>query len=446
MPALTTTMENGAGTLTNGVANGATGDENSPFDRREYLRLVLQSLDELGFGTVRQALENESGVVLQGAEIEAFQRGVLQGDWKLVDERIADLQIHSDDDLKSARFLIYQQKFLELLEDQKMKEALDCLRHELTPNSRDSSRLHRLSSMIMCTSSEDLRRKAGWPEGDPVKARAKARAHVLSGLRAFVSPTVLLPEHRMQTLLRQSLQWQQQHCPYHNAVGTKYSLFSDHACTRSEIPSELKLVLEKHSDEVWYVRFSHNGLYLASGSKDYTVVIWDVLDPRMRPLRTLVGHTGAVSLVAWSPDDSMLLTCSSDNTFRLWDSATGQCKRVITSKHSDSPTAVAWMPDGQRFVTGGIDKHVYMMDLSGNELQQWSGPRVNDIVVSTDGRLMIVICQVRLLFAKLGYEQVSAPFQNMTSLCQIPELYYYHVTLPRVRCQWRSRMTQLVPA
>lgn len=35
-------------------------------------------------------------------------------------------------------------------------------------------------------------------------------------------------------------------------------------------------VLEDHTDEVWFVSFSHNGKYLASASKDKTVIIWDL--------------------------------------------------------------------------------------------------------------------------------------------------------------------------
>ena len=38
-----------------------------------------------------------------------------------------------------------------------------------------------------------------------------------------------------------------------------------------------------------------------------------------RPIHSLKGHEEAVSFLAWSPDDTMLLTCSNDNKVRLWD-------------------------------------------------------------------------------------------------------------------------------
>jgi len=35
-------------------------------------------------------------------------------------------------------------------------------------------------------------------------------------------------------------------------------------------------ILESHTDEVWFLQFSHNGKYLASSSKDQTAIIWEV--------------------------------------------------------------------------------------------------------------------------------------------------------------------------
>jgi WD repeat-containing protein 26 len=47
---------------------------------------------------------------------------------------------------------------------------------------------------------------------------------------------------------------------------------------RDEFPCETVQILNDHCDEVWFCRFSPDGLKLATGSKDNTVIIWDV-DP-----------------------------------------------------------------------------------------------------------------------------------------------------------------------
>lgn len=52
----------------------------------------------------------------------------------------------------------------------------------------------------------------------------------------------------------------------------------------------------------------------------------------------------------------------------LWEVSTGTLKHTI-NKHAAAVTACAWLPDSQRFVTGGHDSHMYMWDVGGNEVR-----------------------------------------------------------------------------
>jgi len=47
---------------------------------------------------------------------------------------------------------------------------------------------------------------------------------------------------------------------------------------REQIPCETVQILTEHCDEVWFCRFSPNGKKLATGSKDASIIIYDV-DP-----------------------------------------------------------------------------------------------------------------------------------------------------------------------
>jgi hypothetical protein len=71
--------------------------------------------------------------------------------------------------------------------------------------------------------------------------------------------------------------------------------------------SELK-VLIGHKDDVWAVACSPDGRYLASGSFDRFVILWDI-DSGER-LAVLEGHTDRVWGVAFSPDGTQLASCS----------------------------------------------------------------------------------------------------------------------------------------
>ena len=55
------------------------------------------------------------------------------------------------------------------------------------------------------------------------------------------------------------------------------------------LPTTCCRTLRQHTDEVWYVSFSHDGTKLASASRDCTAVVWSV--PAFEVLLTLRGHT-----------------------------------------------------------------------------------------------------------------------------------------------------------
>lgn len=63
-----------------------------------------------------------------------------------------------------------------------------------------------------------------------------------------------------------------------------------------------------------------NGNFVASGSEDENVVIWNA--DRSEPVRCLKGHTGTVNAVSWNPKHhGMLASGSDDGTIRIWLSA-----------------------------------------------------------------------------------------------------------------------------
>eukprot|EP00741_Cyanophora_paradoxa_P019883 tig00021178_g19189.t1 len=371
-------------------AKEAAGTTKMGFKRTELVRLMIQELHSLGYSESAERLESESGILLQPPAVARFRNGILQGDWALVDTLMPELHVDSEDDLQSIRFLIYQQKYLELLEQRKVQEALQCLRTELATSRPDPKRLHTLTSFIMCGDTADLYKRAHW-DG----AAGESRRQLLRSLQMFISPTLLLPEDRLEVLLAQAVNQQISTCMYHNTREEMPSLFEDHTCSRDLIPRETRQTLEAHTDEVWFVQFSHDGRHLASASKDTTVIVWEVdLDSpsyEIRQLHTLRGHQEALSFVSWSPDDTMLLSCGNDFAVKLWDTRTGACKRTFSS-HTDSVTACSWLPDSRRFVTGGLDQLLVLTDIDGNELRRWTGARINDLAVSHDGKQIVAIC------------------------------------------------------
>ncbi|OMH81050.1 Notchless protein-like protein [Zancudomyces culisetae] len=97
-----------------------------------------------------------------------------------------------------------------------------------------------------------------------------------------------------------------------------------------------------HTEAVLMVQFSPDGSMLASCSGDTTVRFWDLHTET--PLFTCKGHTNWVLCIAWSPDGSILASGSMDNTVRLWNPKTGmQIGRPLVG-HKKWITSLAWEP------------------------------------------------------------------------------------------------------
>lgn len=87
----------------------------------------------------------------------------------------------------------------------------------------------------------------------------------------------MIPQRRFSYLLHQAQAFQRQHCVYHNSpLDSTFSLYEDHDCNKDAFPSLTTAILDVHKDEVWNIEWSHDGLYLASASRDETAIIWRV--------------------------------------------------------------------------------------------------------------------------------------------------------------------------
>lgn len=170
-----------------------------------------------------------------------------------------------------------------------------------------------------------------------------------------------------------------------DACGARLGTLAE-AGRRVERPIELALAasLEGHTGEVWSAAFSPDGRYIASGSIDRSVRLWEV---ETRCLRlTLVGHTEGVRAVAFSPDSQSLATAAPDRTVRLWDVPTGKERAVL---HGCSGNALAFSPDGALLAAGGSDDVVRLWEVESareRESLHTGSNNVRSIAFSPDGR------------------------------------------------------------
>ena len=88
-----------------------------------------------------------------------------------------------------------------------------------------------------------------------------------------------------------------------------------------------------HSDFVHSVAFSPSGEWIASGSRDETVRIWNAGTGKEE--RKLEGHLNDVYSVAFSPDGRSVLSASVSGSVTIWDAESGNQKALLEALDLD---------------------------------------------------------------------------------------------------------------
>uniref|UniRef100_A0A8D0D2W6 Protein HIRA n=1 Tax=Sander lucioperca TaxID=283035 RepID=A0A8D0D2W6_SANLU len=131
--------------------------------------------------------------------------------------------------------------------------------------------------------------------------------------------------------------------------------------------------MDNHLACVNCVRWSNNGLYLASGGDDKLVMVWKraaFIGPstvfgsssklanveQWRCVTILRNHTGDVMDVAWSPHDVWLASCSVDNTIVIWNARKFPEMVTWLRGHTGLVKGLTWDPVG-KYIASQADDH-----------------------------------------------------------------------------------------
>lgn len=124
------------------------------------------------------------------------------------------------------------------------------------------------------------------------------------------------------------------------------------------------------------------------------ISVWEL--PSGKLLGTLAGHEMPIASLAFAPDNRTLLSGSSDQTLRLWDTTSLQPGRVMRNHLPPASgswvDAVAIAPDGKTIVAGTRDGFVEQWDMATGTLQRKLTRHlgsVQSITFSEDGKFIV---------------------------------------------------------
>jgi WD40 repeat protein/serine/threonine protein kinase len=147
--------------------------------------------------------------------------------------------------------------------------------------------------------------------------------------------------------------------------------------------------LADHRGPINSLTFSADSTLLASAATDATASIWTVATGEL--LMQLRGHRNVLTDIAFTPDAAMVVTSSGDDTLRVWDLASG-APTLQFEEHGDSVRTVAVHPNGAMVLSAGRDNRLILWDINSGEvlnIYQGHTGEVEAVAFSADGQSVL---------------------------------------------------------
>lgn len=136
--------------------------------------------------------------------------------------------------------------------------------------------------------------------------------------------------------------------------GTQIAVGINNDVTLNNLELQEQHRLVGHTGSIIVVAYSPDSRLIASAAKDDNDArIWDAQSGVL--LHTLRGHTEWLRSVVFSPDGTQLATGSTDNTIKLWNVRDGTLARTLEG-HTDYVGNLAFTPDGKSLASSSRDE------------------------------------------------------------------------------------------
>ena len=183
------------------------------------------------------------------------------------------------------------------------------------------------------------------------------------------------------------------YCPFGNSAYIACASFDKTVkLWDSNLGSKPK-VLKGHDAAVNNVAYSYDGKFIASGSDDKTIILWEPHQENNSPSKILKGHDEPVLTVLFTFDSKKLISSDQSGIVIVWDLATGDIIRKFKA-HTSLVQDLSVAGDNKTIVTVSLDKKVKLWDIStGENLMEFdAGVKIWSVDITSDAEIIILGC------------------------------------------------------
>ncbi|MDQ2656611.1 MAG: WD40 repeat domain-containing protein [Bacteroidota bacterium] len=137
--------------------------------------------------------------------------------------------------------------------------------------------------------------------------------------------------------------------------------FSDNFIRVYDLDLTLKQEWQAHTKSVFTLRYSPDGQWLLSGSRDARLKAWS-LDANYQLAEEVVAHMYAINHIQFSPDGKHFVTCSMDKSIKVWDAKALKLLKVIDrarhAGHATSVNKLLWTDYDNQLLSASDDRSI----------------------------------------------------------------------------------------
>jgi len=153
-----------------------------------------------------------------------------------------------------------------------------------------------------------------------------------------------------------------------------------------------------HSNVINCVAFSHDGKYLASGSDDGTIIIWEVNTNGESTAVATIPVGMPVYSLDFDPSQYKLIVGTTDRNILLYsldgiDRGMTKFRSTELKKHNAPIRALTYSPEGNYIASSGEDNRIVLWNSAGEMIKEMNGMSqvVNTLTFSADGKFLVAL-------------------------------------------------------